>query len=488
MPVSAMPPSIITYLLDSSTSSTPPTTKTAFNVYDESTYSSSTCQQISVEVPGGIFAAPNGKASASGTKNDPLDLATALLNNDKVSDGQTLWLLEGTYEGTFVSELRGSENYPIEVKAYPGKKVIIDSTDGDSFTGLRINGYWTNFYGIEVLSTDSNREGTTNQYSTNGITLKGGVDVYGTKIKVINFISHDNSSGINAWFKGDDERGELYGNIIYNNGWTAPGRGHGHAIYAQNKNGYKKLHNNIIFFGFATGIHVYTEGGYIDNFDIQDNVWFLTGASDPRSSQKKDNCLVGGFKPARNLLIKHNQGYSDNGRGTRIGYGGSVVGQSAVIEDNYLAENFWVAGNWDKLDVSNTSVFHGITGSSQNQINNLGGNDFRETNPNSGKKIFVSKNKFDTSRARVTIYNYDEDDSVEVDLSDVLKNGEAYRIHSVFDLFGEPLLTGVYNGSKISIPMGTVKPPQPNGLDGIGPEDDPKKRFGVFLVTHAVCY
>jgi len=482
MPVTTIAPAIISYLLSSSLP-----VNEAFNTYDSSTFSSSTCKPLDIEVPVGIFASPDGKSTALGTENDPLDLATALANNDKVKDGDTLWLMEGTYRGTFTSELRGTENSPISVKPYPGKRVIIDSTDGKDGSGLRINGYWANYYGIEVLSRDSKRETTSDTYADNNITLQGGVNVYGTKIKVVNFISHDNSSGINAWFKGEDERGELYGNIIYNNGWSAPKRGHGHAIYAQNKNGYKKLHNNIIFFGFATGIHVYTEGGYIDNFDIQDNVWFLTGASDTRASQKKDNCLVGGLKPARNLLIKNNMGFSDNGRGTRIGYGGDVVGQSAVIEDNYLAENFWVAGNWDRLDVSNTSIFHGITGSSQSQINDLGGNDFRESDPTSGKKIFVSQNKYDARRARVIIYNYDEDESVSVDLSAVLKNGEAYRIHSVFDLFGKPVKRGIYNGSNILIPMGTVAPVQPNGLDGISEEDDPKKKFGVFIVTHAGC-
>ncbi|WP_419622929.1 hypothetical protein, partial [Thiolapillus sp.] len=389
-----------------------------------------------------------------------------------------------------MSDLSGTESEPIRVLPVPGKPVIIDTTGAASGSGLRINGSWVQYFGLEVRSRDVKRETQEDGSSPADITLRGGVDIYGKNNKVINFIAHDNAGGINAWYKGgDSEDTEIYGSIIYNNGWTAPGRGHGHAIYAQNRGGVKRLTNNIIFFGFGTGIHVYTEKGAIDNFSIQDNVWFLAGASDPRNSQKKDNCLVGGYQPVRNLLIRNNLGYSDNGRGTRVGYGGSITEQTALLENNYLDENLWVAGHWDRLDIKDTTVLHGITGSSQSEIRDLGGNDFRETSdPPTGRKIVVSKNRYDPGRARIVVYNYDENDLVAVDLGDVLEYGAAYRIHSVFDLFGEPLVSGVYDGLPVSIPMGSVLPPQPNGLHGIDlQEDDPKKRFGVFIVTHAAC-
>ena len=105
-----------------------------------------------------------------------------------------------------------------------------------------------------------------------------------------------------------------------------------------------------------------------------------------------------------------------------------------------------------------------------------------------GTKIFVSENAYDPRRARVVIYNYDETDTVPVDVSTILKTGEAYRVHSVFDLFSKPLISGVYDGQDIQIPMGSVVPPQPTNLNGIDPEnDDPGKRFGVFILTHAAC-
>ena len=114
--------------------------KNAFNRYDADTFAASTCTPLAMEVPVGVFASLDGDANATGSQSDPLDLQTALENNTKVADGETLWLMEGVYEGTFTSELRGSVNSPIKVKPYPGKYVMIDTTKATSGAGLLING------------------------------------------------------------------------------------------------------------------------------------------------------------------------------------------------------------------------------------------------------------------------------------------------------------------------------------------------------------
>jgi len=490
-----------------------PVGKTAFNMYDESTFSPSTCTPLSIVDPIGIFASPSGSSSATGTKADPLDLQTALLSNNIVKDGDTLWLMEGIYKGTYSSELRGSENNPIEVRPYPGKYVAIDTTDAVSGSGLRINGTWTNYYGIEVTSFDGNRVSyVDNSSNPSDITLNAGVNILGSTNKVINFVSHDNVSGIDAWSKRHDGftgiDTEIYGSVIYNNGWSAQpsdgsyGRGHGHAMYTQNHDGIKKITNNVIFYGFGTGIHAYQTGKVvqdgilrgIENFDIQDNTWFLTGASDIRKGMKKYDCLVGGYQPVKNLVLKNNQGYSDIGR-TMLGYASNYKGvqfynENALLENNYLVQNLKLQRNWDNgaIGIKNTSVFHGITGD-QNFLNDLGGN-VNTSEPTSGKKIFYIKNAYDKRRGRITIFNFDRDATVSVDLSQLMKVGSAYRVHSVFDLYGEAVVSGVYTGSTVDIPMGTVLPPQPYGLEGAinaSEGDDPKELFGVFIVTHAAC-
>ncbi|PHR56727.1 MAG: hypothetical protein COA44_07705 [Arcobacter sp.] len=458
----------------------------AFNSFDQGTFSRSTCENLPFADATGIFVSINGTSSAAGTQNDPLDLATALSAFSPVEAGQTIWIFEGTYHGSFTSELKGTSTQHISVRPMLGQRVILDGRTGDS-SALTVNGEWTDYYGLEVLSSAIDHTSEQDSSGPTDLKTNGGVSVYyGKNTRVINFIVHDNvGGGFSSWRPASNS--ELYGNIIYNNGWTAPDRGHGHAIYAQNEIGYKKLTNNIIFFGYATGIHVYTEGGQINGFDVQRNTWFMTGSSDPRSSAKKDNCLIGGFQPVKGLILKNNLGYSENARGTRIGYGGDVTGQDAVLNNNYLSENFWVAGHWNQLDVSNTTIVRGITGSSATYINDLGENNFQSSPPVSGKKIVVSANAHDPRRAKVVIFNYDEDASVSVDLSSVLKSGEAYRIHSAFALFNNPLVNGLYDGNSVSIPMGSITPPQPIGTNNIADEDDPHRKFGTFIITHGGC-
>jgi len=478
--------------LSSSSSSSPTQMSSSSTVAVVPTSSSSssvsnlTCTPA--QTPTGIFVSTTGTSTASGTLNDPLDLATALSSSSPVQSGETIWVLGGTYNGAFTSDLRGTASQRITVRPYPYQHVKIDSNIATSGSGLRINGEYVDFYDFEVMSSDTDRESVENSSGPSDVSLLNGVNIFGAKIKVINFVVHDNSGGISSWRTGSDADSEIYGNLIYNNGWTAPGRGHGHAIYAQNNIGYKKITNNVIFFGFGTGIHIYTEGGQINNFDIRRNVWFMTGASDPRTSQQKDNCLVGGFQPVINLHVEENMGWAKR-RGTRIGYGGDVSNVDATFINNYLLEDLWIAGQWNSLTFTNNTLYGDITdgngyiNDSIKAQNNFASN----TPPATGNKIFIHNNEYDANRARVVIYNYDDADSVSVNLSGVLSVGDEYTIHSVYDVYGTPIISATYDGANISIPMGSVTLPQPNGLNGIADEDNPKKAFGVFLVRKGGC-
>ena len=182
--------------------------------------------------------------------------------------------------------------------------------------------------------------------------------------------------------------------------------------------------------------------------------------------------------------MSRNVGWS-RGRGTRLGYGGDVFNLDATLTDNYLVESLWIWGNWETLNLSGNSFYGGL----DNVVpEDHPGNDFQPSAPSSGVKIFVKANAHDAGRARVAVFNYDQAPSVEVALGEVLQLGEGYTVHSVYDLWGTPLLEGVYDGEPLAFPMGTVSPPQPNGLpDGIADDDDPERLFGVFIVTHTGC-
>lgn len=458
----------------------------AFNTFDETTFSDSTCTNIPMTTPVGIFVAVNGRSEAKGTQDDPLDLQTALTSSTShLQPGETLWLLSGRYSGTFDCDLRGEEGAHISIRPMPGKRVLIDSKGGNGSAALTMSGsaQWCDVYGLEFTSSDKNR-GSVTEESPN-VSAKTGLTILGPHINAYNTVVYDNvGSGIDFWKTAIDST--LHGNIIYNNGHSAKGRGHGHGIYTQNTYGYKNITKNIIFFGYQTGLHPYsTSTAPLNNFSIENNVWFLAGASDPRDNQQKTNLIVFTKAGIDNMRIANNKGYTQVNRGSSI-FSHTETG-TASFTDNYLVERLEVYGLWEPIDFINNTIYGNIN-DDDNSINTISGNVFEVSRPSSGLKIFIDSNTVDPRRGRIVVYNYANEDNVTVDLSSTLKEGEAYRIHSVFGLFDAPLLEGVYSGNEIILPMGTVSPPQPNGdLNGIDEDDGPKKKFGVFIVTHGGC-
>jgi hypothetical protein len=457
----------------------------AFNKFDASTFSASTCTNLPLEIPVGIFVSLDGSSNGLGTQGDPLDLVTALSSSSPAQPGQTIWIKEGVYEGSFEAKLSGTSGNPISIKPLPGQRVLINShNSGSDRAGLTITGQWTDFYGIEATSSDPYRGSITERYPD--VKAKAGITVLGANTNIYNALTYDNvCGGIDFWKTARDST--LHGNIIYNNGFAHSGRGACHGIYTQNTTGYKHITNNIIFFGFQTGLHPYsTATAPINNFTIENNVWFLAGASDPRDNQQKTNLIIYTKSGVRNLIIKNNKGYSQVNRGSSIT--SDDVSGSAQLIDNYLVERLEVYDLWDQFDLTGNTIYGNIDQNPNNIINDISDNTFSTSRPSSGNKIFVDANGIAPRRGRIVIYNYDNADSVSVNLSSILKNGEAYRIHSVMGLFQEALVSGVYNGSNISIPMGTIDPPQPNGNpNGIDSNDGPKKKFGTFIVTHGGC-
>ncbi len=457
----------------------------AFNKFDQNTFSESTCKNLDFETPIGVFVSVDGKSTAKGTQDDPIDLATALSSSSPARPGETIWIKEGVYKGSFNSEVSGVSGHPVSIKPLLGQRVIIDSyNSGINSAGIRVNGQWSDFYNIECTSSDTNRGSTKERYPD--VKAKSGIAVFGAHTNIFNCLTYDNiGGGIDFWKTAIDST--LHGNIIYNNGFAHSGRGAAHGVYTQNTTGYKHITNNIIFFGFQTGLHPYSTGkAPINNFTIENNVWFLAGASDPRDSQQKTNLIIYTKSGVKNLLIKNNKGYSQVNRGSSIT--SDDISGTATLIDNYLVERLEVYDLWDKFELKGNTIYGNIDQKPDNIIDDISDNTFETSRPTSGNKVFVDANVIDPRRGRIVIYNYDNASSVDVDLSSILKKGEAYRVHSVMGLFQEALVKGVYDGLDVNIPMGTIEPPQPNGNpNGIDENDGPKKRFGTFIVTHGGC-
>ena len=89
---------------------------------------------------------------------------------------------------------------------------------------------------------------------------------------------------------------EVYGCIIYDNGWPATDRGHGHAIYTQNDQGVKTIADNIMTGGFSYSMHAYGSAkAFVNNYLIEGNICYAAGPFP-----------VGGGSPSHGIRVLEN--------------------------------------------------------------------------------------------------------------------------------------------------------------------------------------
>jgi hypothetical protein len=98
--------------------------------------------------------------------------------------------------------------------------------------------------------------------------------------------------------------------------------------------------------------------------------------------------------------------------------------------------------------------------------------------------VFVRRNAYEPGRATVVVYNWSRQASVPASLAGILQPGQGYAVWSVQALFGAPLVTGVYSGGAIDLPMSQRLPPVPVGMT-TSPAPATLPDFDVFLVTRA---
>ena len=85
------------------------------------------------------------------------------------------------------------------------------------------------------------------------------------------------------------------------------------------------------------------------------------------------------------------------------------------------------------------------------------------TNPTQNQ-IFVRPNVYEPGRANITVFNWQDLQAVSVDVSSAgLSVGQAFEVVDTQNFFGGPILTGVYTGGVISLPMTGTAVAQPVG-------------------------
>jgi len=450
------------------------------------------------------YVGPRGTAEAGGTRENPWDLKSVLEGAQKaVRPGDTVWVSAGTYsvappsatgwQRAYRVRLSGTPDKPVIVRAVPGERVTIDGA-------LAVHGHDTWFWGLEI-TTSAPRPKV--PVSPNDLTRPhGGVTTYdGRRCRFINCIVHDNNQGFSWWVEAADS--EIYGCLIYRNGWVGPTRGHGHGIYTQNKDGTKRVVDNVIWDGYCYGMQCYGSArAYVYGYHIEGNIFFSNGMA-----AKPDGCtnfVVGGGRPSKRIAVIGNVAYM-HPTSNRVCVSLHYTRQpnaDLVCRDNYFVNGRYALtlGCWEKISGSGNTLFgrsilammplekvdpkrKGLYTWDRNTYyfgtwprpmevgwslyeNMLRFEDWRKAtgldrntrviaqprNAPSGVRVFVRPNRYEPGRAHIAVANWDRVPTVAVDLSGVLKRGQPYRIFNVQDLWGDPVVQGVYDGKPVAVP------------------------------------
>jgi len=474
-----------------------------------------TCSSFASSFHVTVDGSPNG----DGSEFSPWDLRTALSHPAAVLQGDTIWLHAGVYKGHFNSTLTGAAGANIVVRQFPGEKAIIDGIGQGGAGVLSINGSYTSFWGFTVTDSITSRVSQMPGSFVTDIPNATGVNVHGQNIKLINMIVHDaHGSGMGTWKTAANN--EVYGCIFYYNGYQGPDRAHGHGFYGQNEVGVKVIENNIFFNNMNKGIQIYTSKSSIQGFHFEGNSCFNNGIIS-RGEKLTQNILVYGDQPADRIVFIENYSFhKSSANANNVRFGQSVTNRDIIIKDNYFTGGYPVLRiyNWKSVEYSgNTLVSSGklislkssgiqtssydwdyntyYAGSDTKPYNetsslsfeswkktySIDGNSEYTHDPPSGTKIFKRPNKYEPGRSTITIFNRDMQNSVNVDLSDLIEDGAKYEIFDVENLNQGPLLAGVYKGGSIDIPMDLTSITPPNGNVPLIPEHTGLE-FGVYLI------
>jgi len=375
------------------------------------------------------YASAEGRPDGAGTKDSPWDLQSALEGKQKIVPGDTLWVLPGTYKypdrklGSpgYVVKLAGQKERPIHVRGLPGQRTTIDG-------GLSVQApsSWLWIWDLEIIVSENftmpRRVEEPGSHPQSYNRPWGGLHIHaGEGCKFIHLLIHDNAQGV-SWWKGSTNS-ELYGCIIYDNGWSAPDRGHGHAIYTQNQDGIKTIAECIMTGGYSYTMHAYgSSQAYVDNYLIEGNVAYNGG-----------RFLVGGGRPSRNIRVLRNFLYNVN---MQIGYT-AKENEDCQVQDNVVL-NGGLSINRFKQVVNQGNIV-------------IGPNQPRPQQPE--LLVELRPSRYDPRRANLIVVNFARKATVSIDPGKWLKAGEKFCLQDPRDFFGKPVLAGQYAGQPIQMPM-----------------------------------
>jgi hypothetical protein len=394
---------------------------------------------------------------------------------------------------------------------------------------LTINGSRCIYRDFEIKNSDPIRTQIPLN-SQNSPHLRGeGLFVSGGLNRFVNLVIHDCQEGV---FIGPDGFGsEVYGCIIYNNGYVAGGVYNGHGVYAIHSDVLNTLSikESLVFNNSSLGIKDDSQNGDAVNIWHEGDVVFNNG-SWPQNNNRHTGLLAASNNGiADKITVKNCFFYlpaGHSGQQLKLGIGGANNGQ-ATVTGNYIA------GGGQAIEVEKWSplVFTGNTlhatnnqtGNSEitlykaqsgtpsvtwnnntywNQISGGGGYypaagsssrtftqwksdttfdaaSIQSVGTASTNWVFIRPNTYEIGRAHIIVYNWTGAASVTVNVAGVLAVGDSYSLYSA-EALGSPVLSGTYSGGSLTVPMTSGTVAQPVGWSTSIASLRPT--FGVFVL------
>ena len=431
------------------------------------------------------YVAPKGTPDGDGSAEKPWDLQTAMKQPAAVKPGDTIWLQAGQYEGAFQVRLVGTAEKPILVRAYKNDHVTIR---GHLEIGYNFKAEYCTIWGLEIVSRGAEKDP---DKGADGVRISHS-ESKNPGIKVINCVIHDNGScGVATWAGGTNN--EVYGCLIYNNGYDDGTRGHGYGFYVQSQDGPKRIKDTIIFRNFNQGTQLYGSAkAYRDNVTHEGNTWFNN--SEPsliggRGQSLVNTMWIEGGRLAPNCNLIGNLTYAAPWAKTINNHLGNS--KDSIVKDNYFvaaagdpANAFSLHAGNEGLKMEGNTFYGKISGFKPDQF---GPNNAVLTTRPAAPKVFVRPNAYEPGRANITIYNWPSSKTVEVDISKAgLKNGDKFEVRDAQNFYGKPVLAGTYDGKPLVVPMtGLTVAPLVGLPASYKTPEHTAPEFGAFVLVRA---
>lgn len=325
--------------------------------------------------------------SGLGSLKRPIKLETAI-TSAVIEPGSTVWLRGGVYDATQYDPLfMGTAEAPITIRSYPGETAIIEGGIEDNSENVIWRDLLFRYYDWSSrLSASEDRPPPDIYYPV--------ISFNGENTSVINCI-FDNVYHVGYWRFCSP--GTYYGNISLATGYVTPTSAHGPGIYTQNVGTLRTIKHNVFCHASRYNVHAYSGTDQLQRMALVENVtWgarvteWITEANEPADDiQEIGNCV-----------------YSA-GTGLKIGDINNIV-TNAVLQNN----------------VSPGGIYRGAFVTFLTDEGNI------ET-PGTGTLTRLWQNEYESTRALLTIFNWDADDYVAVDVSDVYLPGSTVQAWSI---------------------------------------------------------